>query len=431
MADPEIVREADRIEKLILGYTTRTTCRVCGSSDLTPLFSLGTLYVSNFVEPDADLGKYPRCPIDLELCNHCTLVQLRHTAPQELLYSRHYWYKSGTTQTMRWQLEDLAQRIDDLVNLSIGDLILDIGSNDGTFLRNFSKSIVTVGVEPASNLVEEGRKGIGCLINDFWPTGKYLDQFPKATVITALGMFYDLEDPNAFIAGVASALDYNGLFIAQLMCLKNMIDVGDVGNLCHEHLEYYSWRSLEYLLGKHGLEIFDVETVPVNGQSYRLYIRHSGSNCPSFKGAADRVRKAKTSELEMRLDQPSFYEGMFARMESNKKQVVSFIEDELYKGKQTWVYGASTKGNTLLQYYGLSFPTITCAVDKMQEKWGKVTIGSNILIQYAGYFPVERPDYYLVLPYAFIDEFVAKEADQPWRKRGGRFIVPLPEMRLV
>lgn len=412
-----------------MDYTTRTTCRVCGSSDLTQLFGLGNLYVSNFVEPDADLSKYSRCPIQLELCNHCTLVQLKHTAPQELLYSRHYWYKSGTTATMRWQLEDLAQRIDDLVNLSIGDLILDIGSNDGTFLRNFSKSIVTVGVEPASNLVEEGRKGIGCLINDFWPTGKYLGEFPKATVITALGMFYDLEDPNAFIAGVASALDYNGLFIAQLMCLKNMIDVGDVGNLCHEHLEYYSWRSLEYLFSKHGLEIFDVETVPVNGQSYRLYIRHSGSNCPSFKGAADRVRKAKTSELEMRLDQPSFYEGMFARMENNRKQIRNFIDNANKCGQLTAVYGASTKGNTLLQYYGLTSEWICAAVDKMPEKWGKRTVGTGIPI--VEKLPVDMPDYYLVLPYAFIDEFIAKEADQPWRKRGGKFIVPLPEMRIV
>src|SRR5690554_5554884 len=141
-------------------YTTRETCRICGSEDLVPLFSLGEQYVNNFVSKE-DITTGPKAPIELELCKNCTLVQLKHTAPQELLYTRHYWYKSGVTQTMRDALRDITKSIENLVDLSLGDVVLDIGSNDGSLLRSYeAPGIVRVGVEPAVNLAEEGAQGV-------------------------------------------------------------------------------------------------------------------------------------------------------------------------------------------------------------------------------------------------------------------------------
>lgn len=214
----------------------RSTCRACGASSLTPIFSLGTQYVNDFPLP-ADMYKAPRVPITLDLCNECTLVQLRHTAPQELLYTRHYWYRSGVTDTMRAALRDITATIEDLVDLRAGDVVLDIGSNDGTLLRSYSvPGLHTVGVEPATNLAEEGAKGVKTFINDFWPSAAYTCKPAKA--ITAIGMFYDLEDPNPFIAAIADNLSDDGLFVAQLMCLRNMVELGDVGNFAHDQLDW-------------------------------------------------------------------------------------------------------------------------------------------------------------------------------------------------
>jgi len=402
-------------------------CRVCGSTDLTFLFSLGEQYVNNFVEPGHEMDgvKYP---LELELCNNCTLVQLRHTAPQEILYSRHYWYRSGVTQTMRDALYDVFLSAMKLTTPHPGDVALDIGSNDGTLLRNYPKWMTTVGVEPADNLFEEGQKDVDVLIHDFWNAAAYHELVgKKAKIVTALGMFYDLDDPNAFIRDVAECLAPDGVFVAQLMCLRNMIDQGDVGNLAHEHLEFYSLASLDYLFNAHGLEIMDIQHNYVNGGSYRLYCRHIGSDVQPFKHAEHRIQNFRA--MESGLDDPHTYKRFRDRLERAKRECVDFILRERDRGKHTWVYGASTKGNVILQYYGLDWTLIHGAAERSPEKWGKVTIGTGIPIVSEEEARDAKPDYFLVLPYAFIKEFVVREAD--WMEQGGRFIVPLPEFALI
>ncbi len=205
-------------------YTTRTTCRVCNSPKLSPLFSLGTQFLNNFPTKE-NISTGRKAPLEMIFCENCTLVQLKHTAPQELLYSRFYWYKSGVTETMKKALKEIAEIAEKRFNLKSGDVVLDIGSNDGTLLRQFTvPNLITVGIEPATNLAEEGKQGITHFINDFWVYDKYWSIVgKKAKIITALGMFYDMEDPNQFIADAAKALTEEGIFIAQLMCLKNML----------------------------------------------------------------------------------------------------------------------------------------------------------------------------------------------------------------
>ena len=409
-------------------FTTRTTCRICASSLLKHVLSLGHHFVNNFVPPgQAYVGE--ACPIELVECQYCSLVQNPHTAPQELLYSGHYWYKSGTTDTMRKALADVVKAATSQVDLHTGDVVLDIGSNDGTLLRHYCPALFRVGVEPATNMRGVGSGGIDLFINSFWTAENYFSAMentvraliPKAKVITAIGMFYDLEDPNQFIADIAKALHRDGVFIAQLMCLQNMLNVGDIGNLAHEHLEFYTLRSLEYMLNAHGLELYDIETNTVNGESYRLFIQHRmGSRQTSY-----RVAEARNAENRISDRLYDFWKAV----EANKRKVVDFIRDAKRLGKKIWVYGASTKGNTILQYYQLGPWDIVGAAERDPDKWGKVMIGSNVPIYSEEVARNAKCDYFLVLPFAFINEFVQRE--QAFITRGGKFIVPLPEMRII
>lgn len=391
-------------------YITRTTCRVCHAPGLRPIGSLGSLYVSNFIRPGDEVI---RAPLELVLCKSCSLLQLKHTAPQELMYARFYWYRSGVTETMRNALREVAETAARTALLKPGDIVLDIGANDGTLLSFYPRGTVRVGCEPADNLIGELKKNCEHALHDFWSYEAYQKlKLPKARIVTALGMFYDMEDPNQFVADAAKALADDGIFVAQLMCLKNMLEKNDVGNVCHEHLEFYSLESLKFLFEKNGLEIFRIEENDVNGGSYRLYARHLRNGSIAFD--------ERFTEED--------YKAFFTRIEENKKECVAFIRQEAAKGKKIYVYGASTKGNTILQYYGLDHTLIRGAAEKSAEKFGRYTVGTMIPI-----IPEEEAraaaDYFLVLPYAFLDEFLKKEA--AWRAKGGKFIVPLPEFRVV
>ncbi len=417
------VQKSDNL-KLI----TRETCMVCNSNNLSHLFTLGEQYVNNFIKKE-DLDKCIKAPLEMVFCENCTLVQLKHTAPQELLYARFYWYKSGVTDTMKKALRDITSKAEEMFDLKEGDVVLDIGSNDGTLLRTYTiTGLVTVGVEPADNLVEEGKQGLTHHIHDFWYYDVYKEALgKKAKIITAIGMFYDMEDPNQFIADSAKALTEDGVFIAQLMCLKNMLDTNDVGNICHEHLEFYSFKSLEYLFNKNGLEIFDVEINDINGGSYRVYAKKKGAIVKEEQGARERVQAVRESEKD--LGDKQVYIDFFNRLEENKRKCVDFIKQEVSNGKKVWVYGASTKGNVILQYYGLDYNLIEAASERSPFKWGRYTVGTMVPCVSEEEARKAQPDYFLVLPYAFFNEMYARETE--WREKGGKWIVPLPEFRIA
>lgn len=393
-------------------------CRLCGSEKIVDVFSLGDQYVNDFV-PREKIGKGLKAPLDLVLCRNCSLLQLRHTAPQELLYSRFYWYRSGVTDTMRRALRDITGQIESMIDLKEGDVVLDIGANDGTMLATYTAAgIHKVGCEPANNLVDQLKRNADYVMHDFWGYERYMElasqwRLGKAKVITAIGMFYDLEDPNKFIRDARKALAEDGIFVAQLMCLGSMIEKNDVGNICHEHLEYYSLETLKYLFETNGLEIFKIEENDVNGGSYRIFCRHS-------RGTGVPFQEKYTLEDILAFGN---------RIRENRNRCVDFIRQEVAKGKKVHVYGASTKGNVILQYYGLDDKLITAASERSPEKWGKYTIGTWIPIVSEEESRKAHPDYYLVLPWAFFNEFYEREKE--WRNRGGQFIVPLPEFRVV
>lgn len=413
----------------------RLTCRVCDGA-LHPVLSLGDQYVSDFPSPND--GNGIKAPLDLVICERCQLLQLRHTVPPEAMY-RNYWYRSGTNQSMRDALADITHKAERLVHLKAGDTVLDIGCNDGTLLASYRTSgIRRVGFDPAKNLAQFSTKVADLVVSDFFQADRYrrepslADVRPK--VVTSIAMFYDLEDPNQFVADIAAVMDREGLWIVQMSYLPLMLSQNAFDNVCHEHLEYYSLASMEYLLRRHGLEVVDVELNDVNGGSFRLYIRHQDAHADTFADAthrdlaAERVEALRESERGLNLGTMEPYREFAFRVERVKHDVVDFVKQVTGAGKTVYVYGASTKGNTLLQYFGLDHSLIGAAAERNPDKWGKVTVGTRIPIVSEEEARKSRPDYFLVLPWHFITEFQARE--RPYLHDGGRFVIPLPYFSL-
>ncbi len=407
-------------------------CRVCGSKKLHKVLSLGKHYVSNFVDTKKESGI--KVPLELVLCgqSECSLLQLKHTTPGHLLY-RNYWYKSGTNQTMRDALLDITKNAQKKSGLKSGDLVIDIGCNDGTLLRSYQiPGLDLIGFDPAENLLQFSSVGTKKIFNDFFNAKAFKKEFPdkKAKVITSIAMFYDLDDPNAFVNDIVQCLDQNGVWIIQMSYLPMMLEQNAFDNVCHEHLEYYSLVSLSFLLKKHGLEIFDVELNDVNGGSFRVYVKNkNATNLPVSKEATQRILELQTKEEKMGLLTKKTYAAFAKRVNSLKKQAVNFISTQAKKGKKVYIYGASTKGNTLLQFYGIDNKLIKFAAERNSDKFGKKTVGTFIPIISEDQARKDNPDYFLVLPWHFLKEFISREAD--YLKSGGKFIVPLPEFSVL
>ena len=412
---------------------TRLTCRIC-SGALEPILDLGAHYVSDFPKPGDPLPS--KAPLDLALCKRCRLLQLRHTVDPDEMY-RNYWYKSGTNQTMRGALADITNTAETLTHLKEGDVVLDIGCNDGTLLTSYrTGGIIKVGIDP-SNVAEQARKVVDKLVNDFFTAEIFQREMgeQRAKIITSIAMFYDLEDPNRFVSDIKRVLDLDGLWIIQMSYLPLMLQTNEFGNICHEHLEYYSLQSLEYLLNLHGFEIVDVALNDINGGSLRAYIRNRNADSECFGDATyrqlaeDRVQSMREEEIKLGLGEKQKYDEFAIRVERIKSDVVNFVKAEVDKGKTIYVYGASTKGNTVLQYFGLDSSLITAAAERNPDKFGRVTIGTNIPIVSEADARAAKPDYFLVLPWHFLEEFMAREHDYLYS--GGRFIVPFPYFTLI
>ena len=403
--------------------------RNCQNNNLKHILNIGNQYLVDFLEED---GENFTAPLELVLCdpetNGCGLLQLHHTVSPDLLYRR-FWYKSGVNQTIRDDLEEIVRKAEEKVNLENDDIVLDIGANDGTLLRFYkNKSIKPIGFEPATNLLEEASIDTFKIFNEYFNAKSFKSEFgtKKARVITSISMFYDLDKPHDFVGDIKDILDDNGIWILQMNYLVTMLENNAFDNIVHEHLEYYSLQSLEYLLNKHDLEVFDVEQNNINGGSIRVYIKFKNSNKFSISKNVDSVREY---EKKIGLNNTKTYLDFAKRILNLREQTCGFIEDEIRDGKKIYVYGASTRGNTLLQYYGLNSELILAAAERNPEKWGKKTVGSKIPIISEKQARSEKPDYFLILPWYFKEEFVKRESE--FLQNGGKFLIPLPEFEVI
>ena len=414
----------------------RNSCRVC-EGPFESVLNLGDQFVSNFLSPDQPDGF--KAPLELVLCKRCALLQLRHTVPGEAMY-QNYWYRSGTNQTMRTALADIAHSAEQLTHLQSGDTVLDIGCNDGTLLSSYKTSgIYRIGFDPAENLAVFSRKVADRVVNSFFASEAfYQHPDPKTRrpkIVTSIAMFYDLEDPNRFVSDIKKVMDPNGLWIIQMSYLPLMLEQHDFGNICHEHLEYYSLESLEYLLNRHDFAVIDVLLNDVNGGSFRVFVRDRSADESLFgsetyrKEAFERVKALRAHEARMCLSQPRTYQEFAVWVKRIKDDVSAFISEQVHRGKTVAIYGASTKGNVMLQYFGLDHDLITAASERNPDKWGKVTVGTRIPIVSEQQARDAKPDYFLVLPWHFIEEF--RDREKNYLLGGGRFIVPLPHFTLI
>ena len=329
------------------GYKIRSTCRVC-SGPLSPVFSLGDLYISNFLLSDGNVGE--KVPLEIVLCSQCCLLQLKHTAHPDNLY-RNYWYRSGTNKTMTGALGDIANTSERLMRLQNNDAVLDIGCNDGTLLASYrTPGIYKIGFDPAENLANLSRKVADKIVLDFFTSESYFNEselrIRQPKIITSIAMFYDLEEPGKFVNDIKKILHPEGLWVVQMSYLPLMLKQNAFDNICHEHLEYYSLAAFEYLLKLYDFEIVDVEFNDVNGGSFRAYIRNLSANKELFGDsatramAAARLNKAKEDESSLRLSQLQTYQGFVSRVRKIKDEVVGFIKEQVSLGKTVYIYGA-------------------------------------------------------------------------------------------
>jgi len=416
--------------ELVKGIEEKKRCRVCKNPNLEMVISLGNQCIINFV--DSLDNKIFAAPLELVLCNKerggCGLLQLRHTVPADTLY-RKFWYKSGVNQTMRDALKDIVESAKKLINLKENDFVVDIGANDGTLLRYYTKSNLNlIGFEPATNLFEEASKNTTKIINDYFTYDGFKKHFgdEKAQIITSIAMFYDLDDPESFVSDISKTLDKKGIWIIQMNYLPTMLENNTFDNISHEHLEYYSLQSLKFLLDKCGLEIFDVELNDLNGGSIRTYIKHKDSE--NFQ-ITNKVKKILEYENKIGLDSNEPYLQFAKRIFELKNETVDFIKKEVGRGKKIYVYGASTRGSTLLQYYGLDSKLIKAAADRNPMKWGKKIVGSEIPIISEEQARKVNPDYFFILPWYFLEEF--RKREEEFLRNGGKFIVPLPVFQII
>jgi SAM-dependent methyltransferase len=328
---------------------------------------------------------------------------------------------------MRGALSDLVSGVCEVARPGSGDLVVDIGCNDGTLLRSYTvPGLVLVGFEPAENLVQEASKGTKLVFNDFFRAELFTSKFGRkgAKIVTSVAMFYDLEEPNRFVADVAQILAPDGVWAVQQNYLGAMLERNGFDNIGHEHLEYYSLATMQKLLELHGLQVFEAVTNDVNGGSFRTFICHKGQFA-----VGDSVARMESLEARLALGKPETYNQFAQRIQKIRSELRLFVSKQLEQGKTVYVYGASNRGNTILQYCGLDHKMIKKAADANPEKWGRKTVGTLIPIVSKEEARRERPDYFLILPHHFIEEIKRDEKD--FLGSGGKFIVPLPEFHVL
>ena len=412
----------------------RATCRLSGKS-LRPVIDLGIFYISNFFSERDDSAS--RAPLRLGIGEESGLLQLMDSIDRAPLFKT-YWYRSGTNNTMRKQLSDVVAYALNWARLRESDVVLDIGCNDGTLLNCYPAGIdiIKVGIDPAENLAEEARSccryhAVGFFSKDVF---KSLVGGRKAKIITSIAMFYGLEDPHAFVSDLVECLADDGIWVLQLSYTPLMIIQNAFDNICHEHLEYYTLMSLNYLLQRHGLRVIDVDFNDTNAGSIRVVIAKESNpmkDAPLFLRDIGQYRcqATLTYEHKLQLDDPGVYLNYMKKLCALKQSTLEALRDIRRHGKSVMGYGASTKGNTLLQFYGLGPGLIDAIAERQAQKCGLLTPGSWIPIISEEEMRRRKPDYLLVLPWHFINEFLERE--QEFLRRGGHFIIPLPELRIV
>ncbi|HWR30928.1 MAG TPA: class I SAM-dependent methyltransferase [Negativicutes bacterium] len=409
-------------------------CRICGNTQLMSIINLGQQYLTG-IFPQTKERKVSSGPLELVKCmassagDCCGLVQLRHSCDLSEMYGYDYGYRSGLNQSMVQHLHRKVQKIEQMVDLAPGDLVVDIGSNDSTLLQGYSKDdIKLVGIDPTGVKFGEYYPPYIRLIPDFFSADVVKENFgrQKAKVVTSISMFYDLESPQDFMQDVHDILADDGLWVFEQSYMPAMLQATSYDTICHEHLEYYSLRQIKWMTDKVGLKIIDIEFNDINGGSFSVTAAKSGAPYEENKPLIDRVL---LQEEQSGLSRTEIYDEFREKVYLHRQELVQFINDVNRTGKTIAGYGASTKGNVVLQYCGLSAADIPFIAEVNQDKFGCYTPGTVIPIIAEQEARALAPDYFLVLPWHFRTNIIRRE--KAFMASGGKLCFPLPHLEIV
>lgn len=393
-------------------------CFLCGTKHNNKVVDLGKVYPSLFLDSPAQTALLKKEEMALAECPKCSFVQLTNILEPDAMY-RKYWYRSSLNNSMVSALQNIVDETTKRATIRY-EQVMDIGCNDGTLLSFYPDKYFKVGYDPANNLASSAIQNCNIFHNDYF-NGTTHYKYPF-DIITSIAMFYDLQDPRAFIKSITNYLAPKGIWVIQMTDLTCMLKVNAYDNICHEHLAYYSLKLLNGLLKEFELEIFDIEYNDVNGGSVRAYVSREDTHAVKKS-----VSEALATESALLSDRNW---GEFNRIIDSVNRVVpEFIREEKKKGKTILGLGASTKGNTYLQCAGLTVADIPFILEVSKDKFGKFVAGANIPIISEAEGMWMNPDYLLILPWHFTSFFVDKKLD--YLKRGGKFIVAMPEPGMI
>lgn len=402
------------------------------------LLELGEHYVSDFMNPSDSYENIKKYSLDLYLDEKINAPRLKTSAPLDSMYGK-YWYRSGINTSMTIQLRDIVNQICSRIKFKKGDIWLDIACNDGTLLKNVPFDFIKLGIDPADNSYYNESSKVATVVQDYFSKSSYEKTGygdKKCKVITIIAMFYDIENPIPIINDLYEILDDDGLLVLQMSYTPLMINQLAFDNICHEHIYYYSLTTIKKLFSDNGFNLVDCELNDTNGGSFRVYFQKNVANKSTFGSAPlrdvcnFRIESILSIEKEKYdISNQNVWSNFGDRLNKLKEQTVSFIKEEKSKGKKIYGYGASTKGNTLLQYFGLDHTLIDAIAERSPYKFGLKTIGTNIPIISEEEMRSRNPDYLLILPWHFIDEFEKRESE--FIKKGGKLIVPCPEFKII
>ena len=400
------------------------SCRNCKKKKLNYLFSLGNIsFTGKFPKKNQKIKK---APLDLVMCKECKLVQLAHKFNLKYLYGPDYGYRSGINTTMVNHLRNVVLKAIKKVKLKKKEMVLDIASNDGTLLKNYSKDIITFGIDPLINKYKKNYKNINFKISNFFSQIEINKKTKKKfKIITALSVFYDSENPNKFLNDVSNILQTDGLFILEFADLASIIKKKMFDTICHEHLEYYSSKIIIEMCKKNNLKVVDIFTNDINGSSKQFYITKLKSK---FKINQRKITNILNEENKLKIHSKKTLLNFFNEIKKIKINLLKLLNKIKIQNKKIHAYGASTKGNVLLQYFGIGNHYIDYVSERNPLKFNLYTPGTNIKIISENKSRKIKPNYYLVLPWHFQKEILKRE--KKIRSKGTKFIFPLPKIKL-
>lgn len=409
-------------------YQSVAKCRICGSSDLKTVMSLGVQALTG-VFPRSREAKITSGPVDLVKCssgNACGLVQLKQSYDLAEMYGMNYGYRSGLNSSMVRHLHTKVAKVLSLNVLNPGDLVVDIGSNDATTLRAYPPGqFELVGIDPTGIKFSSYYPPEIKLIPEFFSAeaiSKSLNG-KKAKIITSFSMFYDLESPVAFAKEIAAALDDNGVWIFEQSYLPSMLRTNSFDTICHEHLEFYSLKQINWIAKNAGLKVLDVEFNDVNGGSFSITASKAGAK---HEPNEERINQILSDERALGLDTDAAFSDFKVRVDQARTALMSFLITAKAQGKTVYGLGASTKGNVLLQYYGIDEGLLPKIGEVNQDKYGAFTPGSLIPLVPEDEVIASDPDYLLVLPWHFRAFFESLP-----KLKGKKLVFPLPQFEIV